>query len=104
MCMKSSSSWTTLHFCHIYLQYPIHLAESSNIVVPVLRHEYFEDKLVDLLAEKAFFVVQDGTVSTLTGSCTVVRDFTDLCVHSYCDYLDDFRSSEPKDGKPLDVK
>ncbi|XP_024379396.1 uncharacterized membrane protein At3g27390 [Physcomitrium patens] len=53
---------------------------------------------------KFYHAFVDGTVSTLTGSCTVVRDFTDLCVHSYCDYLDDFRSSEPKDGKPLDVK
>lgn len=47
---------------------------------------------------------QDGTWSTITGSCTVVRDFKDLCLHSYCEYLNDFRVREPKDCKPLDIK
>lgn len=48
--------------------------------------------------------MQDGTWSTLKGSCTVVRDFTDLAFHSYVDYLADFREKPPKDGRPYDIK
>jgi hypothetical protein len=46
----------------------------------------------------------DGTYSTLKGSCTVVRDFTDFIFHSYFDSIDEFRTGEPKGGKPLDIK
>ncbi|KAG0572069.1 hypothetical protein KC19_VG065400 [Ceratodon purpureus] len=53
---------------------------------------------------KFYHAFADGTVSTLTGSCTIVRDFTDVSVHSFCDYLDDFRTSEPKDGVPFGIK
>jgi hypothetical protein len=53
----------------------------------------------------SFFVsLQDGTYSTLKGSCTVVRDFTDFIFHSYFDSIDEFRTGEPKGGKPLDIK
>jgi hypothetical protein len=53
----------------------------------------------------SFFVsLQDGTYSTLKGSCTVVRDFTDFVFHSYFDSIDEFRTGEPKGGKPLDIK
>lgn len=47
---------------------------------------------------------QDGTISTLTGSCTVVRDFLDFTYHSIFDYLDEFRIADPHFGKPVDIK
>lgn len=47
---------------------------------------------------------QDGTWSVLKGSCTVVRDFTDLSYHSFMDYLKDFREKEPKRGHPYEIK
>ncbi|CAK9197786.1 unnamed protein product, partial [Sphagnum troendelagicum] len=53
---------------------------------------------------KLFHSLTDGTYSTLKGSCTVVRDFTDFTFHSYFDLIDEFRTGEPKGGKPLDVK
>jgi hypothetical protein len=36
---------------------------------------------------------QDGTWGTIKGSCTVVRDFADLCFHSYPVYLKELRES-----------
>jgi hypothetical protein len=36
---------------------------------------------------------QDGTWGTIKGSCTVVRDFADLCFHSYPVYLKELRQS-----------
>lgn len=47
---------------------------------------------------------QDGTLDTLIGSCTVVRDFLDVTYHSYLDYLDEFRVGEPKGGKPIEIE
>ncbi|KAH9312873.1 hypothetical protein KI387_027908 [Taxus chinensis] len=46
----------------------------------------------------------DGTLSTVEGSCTVVRDFTDVCFHSYFSFMDELRDQPPKDGRPLDIK
>ncbi|XP_050376240.1 uncharacterized membrane protein At3g27390 [Argentina anserina] len=37
--------------------------------------------------------VVDGTWGTVEGSCTVVRDFADLCYHSYPLYLKELRES-----------
>ncbi|XP_004289227.1 PREDICTED: uncharacterized membrane protein At3g27390 [Fragaria vesca subsp. vesca] len=37
--------------------------------------------------------VVDGTSETVKGSCTVVRDFADLCYHSYPLYLKELRES-----------
>ncbi|XVF15572.1 hypothetical protein REPUB_Repub09cG0165900 [Reevesia pubescens] len=37
--------------------------------------------------------VVDGTWDTVKGSCTVVRDFADLCFHSYMLYLKELRES-----------
>ncbi|BBN14826.1 hypothetical protein MPTK1_6g14800 [Marchantia polymorpha subsp. ruderalis] len=54
--------------------------------------------------KKTYHCLVDGTWSTLKGSCTVVRDFTDLAFHSYVDYLADFREKPPKDGRPYDIK
>ncbi|GJN02774.1 hypothetical protein PR202_ga20158 [Eleusine coracana subsp. coracana] len=50
---------------------------------------------------------QDGTWGTIKGSCTVVRDFADLCFHSYPVYLKELRQSsqncEPHSIRLLDV-
>ncbi|KAH9314988.1 hypothetical protein KI387_023615, partial [Taxus chinensis] len=45
--------------------------------------------------------ITDGTWSTIKGSCTVVRDFLDICYHSYSAYLKDFRE---KESRPCSMK
>ncbi|CAI9110158.1 OLC1v1010137C1 [Oldenlandia corymbosa var. corymbosa] len=44
-------------------------------------------------SKKFFHCVVDGTWGTIKGSCTVVRDFADLCYHSYPLYLQELRES-----------
>ncbi|TVU15499.1 hypothetical protein EJB05_39023 [Eragrostis curvula] len=46
----------------------------------------------------------DGTWSTITGSCTVVRDVKDLLFHSYFSIMDDIRLQKPPDGKPYEIR
>ncbi|KAK9948890.1 hypothetical protein M0R45_004444 [Rubus argutus] len=41
--------------------------------------------------------VVDGTWGTIKGSCTVVRDFADICYHSYPLYLKELRESPASD-------
>ncbi|KAJ1271585.1 hypothetical protein BS78_06G138600 [Paspalum vaginatum] len=45
----------------------------------------------------------DGTWSTITGSCTVVRDAKDLLFHSYFSIMDDLLQ-KPPDGKPYEIR
>ncbi|XP_006652341.1 uncharacterized membrane protein At3g27390 isoform X2 [Oryza brachyantha] len=58
-------------------------------------------------AKKFVHGVVDGTWGTIKGSCTVVRDFADLCFHSYPAYLMELRESsqncEPHSIRLLDV-
>ncbi|KAL3502604.1 hypothetical protein ACH5RR_037053 [Cinchona calisaya] len=54
--------------------------------------------------EKIFHCFADGCSSTIKGSCTVVRDFTDFCFHSYFSYMDELSEEVPKDEKLLDLK
>eukprot|EP00249_Psilotum_nudum_P013064 c24132_g1_i1 orf=285-2150(+) len=54
--------------------------------------------------QKFFHCFLDGVWDTVRGSCTVVRDFTDFCYHSYLSYLNDFRIEIPKDHQPYDIK
>ena len=42
---------------------------------------------------------QDGTWGTIKVSCTVVRDFADMCFHSYPVYLKELRESS-QDREP----
>jgi hypothetical protein len=49
-------------------------------------------------------LLQDGTVSTITGACTVVRDVTDFCFHSYFSFMDDLIEKMGDDEAPLDIK
>ncbi|XP_076946402.1 putative membrane protein At3g27390 [Bidens hawaiensis] len=54
--------------------------------------------------DKCFHCFVDGCYSTLEGSCTVVRDFTDLCFHSYFSFMDDLSEEMPANEKPVDVR
>lgn len=45
-----------------------------------------------------------GTWSTILGSCTVVRDFKDVCFYSYFSAMTDIDNLPPKSGRPLDIK
>ncbi|KAJ4831106.1 hypothetical protein Tsubulata_027026 [Turnera subulata] len=54
--------------------------------------------------EKFYHCFVDGCLSTIRGSCTVVRDFTDFCFHSYFSYMDELREKVPDGEKPMDVK
>lgn len=46
----------------------------------------------------------DGTWSTITGSCTVIRDVKDLLFHSYFSIMDDLRLQAPPNGKPYEIR
>jgi hypothetical protein len=48
--------------------------------------------------------MQDGTWSTITGGCTVVRDLKDMLFHSYFAFMDDLRHHEPPGGKPFEIR
>ncbi|RWR72118.1 hypothetical protein CKAN_00031900 [Cinnamomum micranthum f. kanehirae] len=48
--------------------------------------------------------ILDGTWSTVKGSFTVVRDFKDVCFHSYFSVMDDLRLQEPSSGKPYEIR
>ncbi|KAL2333565.1 hypothetical protein Fmac_014778 [Flemingia macrophylla] len=43
--------------------------------------------------------IVDGTWGTIKGSCTVVRDFADLCYHSFPCYLKELRDSPGSDER-----
>ncbi|KAL4582308.1 hypothetical protein LXL04_006855 [Taraxacum kok-saghyz] len=49
-------------------------------------------------SNKFIHSIVDGTWGTIKGSCTVVRDFADLCYHSYPLYLKELRES-PSDSE-----
>ncbi|XP_060188174.1 uncharacterized membrane protein At3g27390 [Lycium barbarum] len=53
---------------------------------------------------KVYHCFLDGCISTLKGSCTVVRDFTDFCFHSYFSYMDELSEEMHPDEKPIEVK
>ncbi|CAN6238540.1 unnamed protein product [Urochloa humidicola] len=46
----------------------------------------------------------DGTWSTITRSCTVVRDVKDMLLHSYFSIMDEVRLHAPPDGKPYEIR
>nr|GEY54602.1 uncharacterized membrane protein At3g27390 isoform X1 [Tanacetum cinerariifolium] len=54
--------------------------------------------------DKCFHCFVDGCYSTLETSCTVVRDFTDICFHSYFSFMDDLSEEMPADEKPIDIR
>ncbi|XP_051127492.1 uncharacterized membrane protein At3g27390-like [Andrographis paniculata] len=46
-------------------------------------------------SKKLYHSIVDGTWETIKGSCTVVRDFFDMCYHSYPVYLKELQQNEP---------
>ncbi|KAL3525700.1 hypothetical protein ACH5RR_014072 [Cinchona calisaya] len=53
-------------------------------------------------SNKFFHCIVDGTWGTIKGSCTVVRDFADICYHSYPLFLKELRESPCSEGlEPL---
>ena len=50
------------------------------------------------------YIYQDGTWSTVEGSCTVVRDLVDFCFHSYFSYMDELIEQIPTDENPVDIE
>ncbi|XP_031385696.1 uncharacterized membrane protein At3g27390-like isoform X2 [Punica granatum] len=56
------------------------------------------------VTDKFYHCFADGFWSTIEGSCTVVRDFTDFCFHSYFSFMDELRENLPANEKPVDVK
>ncbi|XP_071736698.1 uncharacterized membrane protein At3g27390 isoform X2 [Rutidosis leptorrhynchoides] len=54
--------------------------------------------------DKFFHCFVDGCYSTLEGSCTVVRDFTDFCFHSYFSFMDDLSEDMQEGEKPIDIR
>lgn len=56
------------------------------------------------VTDKFFHCFVDGCWSTLEGSCTIVRDFTDFCFHSYFSFMDELNEVVSEDEKPMDIK
>ncbi|KAI5063961.1 hypothetical protein GOP47_0020631 [Adiantum capillus-veneris] len=53
---------------------------------------------------KFFHCFVDGVWDTIRGSCTVVRDFTDFCFHSYFSYLDEYLKEPDPSFEPYEIK
>ncbi|MQM04414.1 hypothetical protein Taro_037211 [Colocasia esculenta] len=53
----------------------------------------FEAFRQDRVKDKFLHCITDGTWGTIKGSCTVVRDFADICYHSIPLYLKELRDS-----------
>ncbi|XP_050206613.1 uncharacterized membrane protein At3g27390 [Mercurialis annua] len=54
--------------------------------------------------DKFYHCFVDGSLSTISGSCTVVRDLTDFCFHSYFSYMDELSEKVSEGEKPMDIK
>ncbi|PIA46341.1 hypothetical protein AQUCO_01500101v1 [Aquilegia coerulea] len=52
-------------------------------------------------SRKFYHCIVDGTWDTIKGSCTVVRDFFDVCYHSYPLFLKELRESDSDETKTL---
>ncbi|CAD5171925.1 unnamed protein product [Musa acuminata subsp. malaccensis] len=63
----------------------------------------FEAFRKDGETNKFLHSIVDGTWSTIKGSCTVVRDFADICYHSYPLYLKELRESS-HDHQPYSIR
>lgn len=57
------------------------------------------------VTDKLTHCFTDGTVSAMAGACTVVRDVTDFCFHSYFSFMDDLIDKMgDNEEAPLDIK
>lgn len=54
--------------------------------------------------DKFFHCIYDGTWGTVQGCFTVVRDFRDVCFHSYFSIMDDLKDSGPPDAKYYEIR
>ncbi|KMS96457.1 hypothetical protein BVRB_9g225110 [Beta vulgaris subsp. vulgaris] len=54
--------------------------------------------------DKCYHCVADGCWPTIQASCTVVRDFTDFCFHSYFSYMDELIMKTPAEEEPVEIK
>ncbi|QCD81639.1 uncharacterized membrane protein At3g27390 isoform X1 [Vigna unguiculata] len=59
----------------------------------------FEAFRHDNESKKFSHCIVDGTYGTIKGSCTVVRDFADMCYHSYPSFLKELRESPTSDER-----
>ncbi|KAJ1271247.1 hypothetical protein BS78_06G114400 [Paspalum vaginatum] len=55
-------------------------------------------------AKKFVHGIVDGTWGTIKGSCTVVRDFADICFHSYPVYLKELREKSSQNREPHSIR
>ncbi|CAL5416074.1 unnamed protein product [Camellia sinensis] len=53
--------------------------------------------------DKFYHCIYDGTSDTVKQSFTFVRDFMDICYHSYFSVTDDLRSQGHQDGKYFEI-
>ncbi|KAK4392925.1 putative membrane protein [Sesamum angolense] len=53
---------------------------------------------------KFYHCICDGTWSALKGSFTIIRDFLDVCYHSYFSIMDDIRRQGPPEGKYYEIR
>ncbi|MQM19009.1 hypothetical protein Taro_052010 [Colocasia esculenta] len=53
--------------------------------------------------DKLYHCFADGCRNTLEGACTMVRDFTDFCFHSYFSYMDELSENVPEGEKPYNI-
>ncbi|KAE8734594.1 Detected protein of confused Function [Hibiscus syriacus] len=51
-----------------------------------------------------FHCFYDGTWSTVKGSFTVVKDFCDVCFHSYNSFMEDLQQKEPPNGQYYEIR
>ncbi|XAR55230.1 hypothetical protein NMG60_11035247 [Bertholletia excelsa] len=56
------------------------------------------------VADKFFHCFVDGCWPTIKTSCTVVRDFTDFCFHSYFSYMDELSEEMSTEENPVEIK
>ncbi|XP_056693353.1 uncharacterized membrane protein At3g27390 isoform X2 [Spinacia oleracea] len=56
------------------------------------------------VTDKFYHCIFDGCWATIQGSCTVVRDFTDFCFHSYFSYMDELIMRTPADEEPVEIQ
>ncbi|KAL1812252.1 hypothetical protein ACET3Z_022317 [Daucus carota] len=54
--------------------------------------------------DKFFHCIYDGTWDTITGCCTIIRDFKDVCYHSYFSYMDDLKRQGPQEEKYYEIR
>ncbi|XP_008777696.1 uncharacterized membrane protein At3g27390 isoform X2 [Phoenix dactylifera] len=53
---------------------------------------------------KLYHCFANGCMGTIKGACTLVRDFTDFCFHSYFSFMDDLSEKIAEDEKPVDIE